>query len=34
MEGVEENAVTADELSLLANDLRSLVGKFKLFSNA
>lgn len=34
MEGVEDNAVTADELSLLANELRSVVGKFKLSSNA
>jgi methyl-accepting chemotaxis protein len=30
MEGIEDNAVTADELSLLAGELRTVVGRFKL----
>ncbi len=30
MEGVEDNAVTADELTLLANELRTVVGRFQL----
>jgi methyl-accepting chemotaxis protein len=30
MEGIEGNAVTADELSLLAGELRTVVGRFKL----
>lgn len=30
MEGIEDNAVTADELSLLAGELRNVVSRFKL----
>jgi methyl-accepting chemotaxis protein len=30
MQGVEENEITADELSLLAGELRTVVARFKL----
>lgn len=30
MEGIEDNAVTAEELSLLAGELRTAVSRFKL----